>query len=64
MKIWNDILDILEGSEQVVADNTNTEAAEVNKTAEEVLDSIMEESETTKIKGIKITLKFPLFTLK
>ena len=48
----------------MVADNTNTEVAEVNKTAEEVLDSAIEESETTKIEGIKITLKFPLFTLK
>ena len=48
----------------MAADNTNTEAAEVNKTAEEVLNSIIKESETTKIEGIKITLKFPLFTLK
>ena len=48
----------------MAADNSNTEAAEVNKTAEEVPDSIIEESEKTKIEGININLKFPLFSLK
>ena len=48
----------------MAADNSKMEAAEVIKTAEEVLDSTIEESETMKIEGIKITLKFPLFTLK
>ena len=48
----------------MAAENSNTEVPEVNKTAEEVLDIAIEESETMKIEGIKITLKFPLFTLK
>ena len=40
------------------------EVHEVNNTAEEVLDSAIEGSETMKKEGIKIILKFPLFTLK
>ena len=48
----------------MAADNSNTEVAEVNETAEEVLDSVIEESEKTKIEGININLKFPLFSLK
>ena len=48
----------------MAAENSNTEVPEVNKTAEEVLDSTITESEITKIEGIKIILKFPLFTLK
>ena len=48
----------------MAADNSNTQVHEVNNTAEEVLDSAIKESETTKKEGIKIILKFPLFTLK
>ena len=48
----------------MAADNSNTEVAEVNKTVEEVLDSVIEESEKNKIEGININLKFPLFSLK
>ena len=48
----------------MAADNSNTQAHEVNNTAEEVLNSAIEQSETMKKEGIKIILKFSLFTLK
>ena len=48
----------------MAADNSNTEVAEVNKTAEEVPDRVIKESEKTKIEGININFKFPLFSLK
>ena len=53
-EISNEILYLLEGSEQVTADNSNTQVHEV-KDSEEVLDSVVKESETARKEGIKIT---------
>ena len=57
-EISNELLYLSEGSKKVAADNSNTQAHEVNITSEEVLDSGIKESETAKKEGIKIIVTF------
>ena len=59
-EISNELLYLLEGSEKVAADNSNTQVHEVNITSEEVLDSGIKESETAKKESIKIIVTFLL----